>query len=332
MQISEKYKEKYLGMRETMRINTKQFGMSADFLYSKPNDAFDYRYSIQYYFFEGDFGKCGKLLADGESKFPGSPELALARGIILQYTGKPEEALEQIDAALSKNGSNLEFAIIKADLLLDLKKYREALQFLKPYESSNPDSYHLLLYLAMFSQSCKEFPQSLDYATRARQCQNYDPNIEKYLTQQIAYSHQFSGDAKEAVKILQKYCEGKGFDKDLKYQIMFAAEKDMDYSLMTKSATEILKMEKTDATALFFRGFGNYISGRFKNGLKDGNRLVHLYPNSEDGYIIRILNLDGLGYTYEKMKDDIEMLEKLERLEGKGKPGIIESVKSFLRI
>ncbi len=329
MIIPEKYKDKYLGMRESMRMNIRQFGMSADFLFAKPSTAIDYSHSVRYYFFEGDFDRFNALMSEFEIKFPGSPDLALAACVIFQFTGKSEQALEQIDKALEKYPTNLDYALIKADLLFDLQKNREALRFLEPFESANPNSYHLLLFLAMLTQTLGEYPQSLDYAARARQCPDYDSKIEKYLTRQIAYSHELSGNAKNAVAILQKYCDGKSFDKELKYQIMFAAQESGDYALMTKSATEILRKEKSDNDALFFRGFGYYISGKYKKGMKDGDTLVRLYPDSQDGYVIRIMNMDGLGYSKEKMQDDIKMLEKLK---GRNPQDLLESLKAMLKI
>jgi predicted Zn-dependent protease len=93
-------------------------------------------------------------LSNLASQYPGQAPLWFARALVKQANGQYQTALDACNHALDINPTHLESQLLKAQLLVQLKRPKDALKLLKKQESKHPDKsqvaiayIHLLLQM-----------------------------------------------------------------------------------------------------------------------------------------------------------------------------------------
>jgi len=117
----------------------------------------------------GYYDTARKLLHKGMKRYPESPRLLNATGVLYRRLGRGYKALQYIEKALLQNPENCETLFNKANTLYSLNLYEDAISIYQKCSEKNPDEpYHFTMlgrcYLGIGSpeEAVKYFESALD--------------------------------------------------------------------------------------------------------------------------------------------------------------------------
>ena len=146
------------------------------------------------------------LLADASTKYPGSPELAKARGDVALRSGKLEEAQSQFEAALKKAPDDLSTRFSLGQTFLKMRKFDQAIAVLDAVMKVDPEYPGLALERGLYFEETGQTDEALRmYEDALKKAPN-----DNDLKLRIASTLVAAGSAKKAEPILKEVIRERG--------------------------------------------------------------------------------------------------------------------------
>jgi tetratricopeptide (TPR) repeat protein len=240
------------------------------------------------------------LLQDASKNYPGSPELAKARGEVALRSGKLEEALGQFEAALKKAPDDLSTRFFIGQTLMKMRKFDQAVAVLDAVQKIDPEypglSLERGLYyeetgqseeaLRMYESALKKAPNDVDLKLRIASTQvaagaakQAEPLLKEVIRERgnSAEANHFLGRAmllsgsnlNEAMRHLRRAIELDANRAEYHLYVGWAANEAGQAELAEVSLEKALELDATLGDAYWQRGVLNQKLGRIDKALED---------------------------------------------------------------
>ncbi len=260
-------------------------------------------------------GEAATLLQDASKNYPGSAELAKARGEVALRSGKLEEALGQFEAALKKAPDDLSTRFFIAQTLMKMRKFDQAVAVLDAIQKIDPEypglSLERGLYfeetgqseeaLRMYEAALKKAPNDVDLKLRIASTQvaagaakQAEPLLKEVIRERgnSAEANHFLGrsmllsgsNLNEAMRHLRRAVELDANRAEYHLYVGWAANEAGQPELAEASLEKALELDATLGDAYWQRGVLNQKLGRVEKALKDLETALEKRPSRYEAH------------------------------------------------
>ncbi|MBY0384461.1 tetratricopeptide repeat protein [bacterium] len=232
------------------------------------------------------------------------PDISVAESLVQAYLGREdyERAYEHLKTINELDQGNLNAQLKMAFILVDQKKFKEAIPLLESILHQTPESDRVRFYLGAVYEEIKDFPAAIQQFKEI-------PKSSKYFADSVmhmAYLHKLLDNPNAAITLLESHIEF--LDDNAKIYALYGSF--LEGQKQYKKAEQLLEKgsEKfpSDTQILYQLGSVYDQLGQSEKTVEKMERLIAIDKNHVEG-------LNYLAYLYADKTKNLEVAEKLAR-------------------